>query len=53
MTIFEKSGLKITFKLEKPLDNPDLLIINMLAQNSGLSKMTDFLFQAAIPKVRF
>lgn len=51
MTVFDKQGLKITFKLERSVDNPDLLIINMLAQNSGLSQISDFLFQAAVPKV--
>lgn len=52
MTVFDKQGLKITFKLERSLDNPDLLVINMLAQNLGLSQISDFLFQAAVPKVR-
>ncbi|XP_011502817.1 PREDICTED: AP-1 complex subunit gamma-1 isoform X3 [Ceratosolen solmsi marchali] len=50
MVVFDKQGLKITFKLERSLDNADLLIINMVAQNSGLSQITDFLFQAAVPK---
>lgn len=51
MVVFDKQGLKITFKLERSLDNPDLLVINMVAQNSGMSPITDFLFQAAVPKV--
>ena len=51
MVVFEKQGLKITFKLERSQDNPDLLVINMVAVNSGLSPVTDFLFQAAVPKV--
>ncbi|XP_024868554.1 AP-1 complex subunit gamma-1 isoform X7 [Temnothorax curvispinosus] len=50
MMIFDKSGLKITFKLERPPDIPDLLVINMLAQNSGSTILTDFLFQAAVPR---
>ncbi|XP_016837777.1 AP-1 complex subunit gamma-1 isoform X4 [Nasonia vitripennis] len=50
MVVFDKQGLKITFKLERSLDNPDLLVINMVAQNSGMSPITDFLFQAAVPK---
>jgi Na+-translocating ferredoxin:NAD+ oxidoreductase RnfC subunit len=51
MIVFDKQGLKITFKLERSLDNADLLIINMVAQNSGLSQISEFLFQAAVPKV--
>ncbi|XP_012542650.1 AP-1 complex subunit gamma-1 isoform X4 [Monomorium pharaonis] len=50
MVVLDKSGLKITFKLERPPDIPDLLIINMLAQNSGSTILTDFLFQAAVPR---
>ncbi|XP_011687540.1 PREDICTED: AP-1 complex subunit gamma-1 isoform X5 [Wasmannia auropunctata] len=50
MAVLDKSGLKITFKLERPPDIPDLLVINMLAQNSGSTTLTDFLFQAAVPR---
>lgn len=52
MVVLDKSGLKITFKLERLPDNPDLLVINMSAQNSGSTVLTDFLFQAAVPRVR-
>lgn len=51
MIVLDKAGLKITFKLERPPDIADLLIINMSAQNSGSAILTDFLFQAAVPKV--
>ncbi|XP_014221541.1 AP-1 complex subunit gamma-1 isoform X8 [Trichogramma pretiosum] len=50
MTVFDKQGLKITFKLQRTLDNPDLLVINMAALNSSSSQINDFLFQAAVPK---
>ncbi|XP_014204576.1 AP-1 complex subunit gamma-1 isoform X2 [Copidosoma floridanum] len=50
MVVFDKQGLKITFKLERSMENPDLLVINMLALNSGSSQITEFLFQAAVPK---
>ncbi|XP_072763896.1 AP-1 complex subunit gamma-1 isoform X5 [Anoplolepis gracilipes] len=50
MVVLDKSGLKITFKLERLPDIPDLLVINMLAQNSGSTVLTDFLFQAAVPR---
>lgn len=51
MVVLDKAGLKITFRLERPPDIADLLIINMSAQNSGSAILTDFLFQAAVPKV--
>lgn len=52
MVVLDKLGLKITFKLERPPNSPDQLVINMLAQNSGNTILTDFLFQVAVPKVR-
>ncbi|XP_076239655.1 adaptor protein complex 1, gamma subunit isoform X4 [Calliopsis andreniformis] len=50
MIVLDKAGLKITFRLERPPDIADLLIINMSALNSGSAILTDFLFQAAVPK---
>ncbi|XP_034186496.2 adaptor protein complex 1, gamma subunit isoform X4 [Osmia lignaria lignaria] len=50
MIVLDKAGLKITFRLERPSDVNDLLVINMSAQNSGSAILTDFLFQAAVPK---
>ncbi|XP_076296154.1 adaptor protein complex 1, gamma subunit isoform X4 [Lasioglossum baleicum] len=50
MVVLDKAGLKITFRLERPPDIADLLIINMSAVNSGAVVLTDFLFQAAVPK---
>lgn len=49
ITAFEKSGLKIVFSLEKTPE-PDTVLVNMAAFNSTLEPMTDFLFQAAVPK---
>lgn len=51
MVILDKAGVKITFRLERPPDIPDLLMINMSVQNFGSAILTDFLFQAAVPKV--
>lgn len=51
LTAFEKNGLKIIFALEKLPDTSNTLSINVTATNTTLSNMTDFLFQAAIPKV--
>ncbi|XP_012344117.1 AP-1 complex subunit gamma-1 isoform X3 [Apis florea] len=50
MIVLDKAGLKIIFRLERSPDIADLLIINMSAQNSGSAILTDFLFQAAVPK---
>ncbi|KAK9693608.1 Adaptin N terminal region [Popillia japonica] len=50
LTAFEKNGLKIIFALEKLPDTSNTLSINVTATNTTLSNMTDFLFQAAIPK---
>lgn len=50
MVVLDKAGLKITFRLEKPPSINDLLIISMSANNSGNAMLTDFLFQAAVPK---
>ncbi|XP_066584813.1 AP-1 complex subunit gamma-1 isoform X3 [Prorops nasuta] len=50
MVVLDKNGLKITFRLERMQETPDVLVINMLAQNSGITSLTDFLFQAAVPR---
>ena len=51
ITAFEKNGLKITFALERVPDATNTLAINVTAVNNTLSNMTDYLFQAAVPKV--
>lgn len=50
ITAFDKDGLKIVFQLEKMSDN-NTITINVTATNNTLSNMTDFLFQAAVPRV--
>ncbi|GJQ75627.1 hypothetical protein Trydic_g17705 [Trypoxylus dichotomus] len=50
LTAFEKNGLKIIFALEKLPETNNTLSINVTATNNTLSNITDFLFQAAIPK---
>lgn len=52
MTAFEKDGLKIIFSLEKTQE-PNTVLVNMAAANNTSETMTDFLFQAAVPKVNF
>lgn len=51
ITAYEKSGLTIIFALEK-VGESNTVSINLTATNSLLSSMTDFLFQAAVPKVK-
>lgn len=50
ITAYDKDGLKIVFTLDKLADT-NSLTINVVATNNNLSSMTDFLFQAAVPKV--
>ncbi|GIY03150.1 hypothetical protein CEXT_485491 [Caerostris extrusa] len=51
ITAFEKNGLRIIFEFEKPPDNPEMIIINLVATNLSFSPINDFLLQAAVPKV--
>ncbi|KAK9877381.1 hypothetical protein WA026_017778 [Henosepilachna vigintioctopunctata] len=46
---YDKDGLEILFTLEKIPDS-NMLSINVTATNNTLSMMTDFLFEAAVPK---
>ncbi|KAL3269761.1 hypothetical protein HHI36_008821 [Cryptolaemus montrouzieri] len=49
MLAYDKDGLKIVFSLEKIPDS-NMLTVNVTASNNTLSTMTDFLFEAAVPK---
>ncbi|KAK5644697.1 hypothetical protein RI129_005997 [Pyrocoelia pectoralis] len=49
LTAFDKNGLKIVFLLEK-VSESNMVSIHLTATNSTISNMTDFLFQAAVPK---
>lgn len=51
LTAFEKNGLKLVFSLERLPESNNTVSIHLTATNSTLSNMTDFLFQAAVPKV--
>jgi AP-1 complex subunit gamma-1 len=51
MTAYEKNGLKIVFSLERLPENPNMTVITMSAVNETLNPMSEFLFQAAVPKV--
>lgn len=49
ITAFEKGGLTMTLSLEKVPDS-DTLSICMTASNGSGEPMSEFLFQAAVPK---
>lgn len=51
ITALNKGGLKILFTWEKSKDQMDTANIIMTAYNSLMSTMSDFLFQAAVPRV--
>lgn len=48
---FDKNSLKIIFHFERDPNTPSTIKITLNAVNSWSSPMTDFLFQAAVPKV--
>uniref|UniRef100_A0A4W3JYM3 AP-1 complex subunit gamma n=1 Tax=Callorhinchus milii TaxID=7868 RepID=A0A4W3JYM3_CALMI len=50
MTAYSKGGLKIEFTFERSNTNPNLTIVTINATNSTEGDMTDFVFQAAVPK---
>lgn len=50
ITAFDQAGLKVVFVLEKIPDS-NTLTLNVTAVNNTLSNMSEFLFQAAVPKV--
>ncbi|GLV41918.1 Adaptor Protein complex 1 gamma subunit [Carabus blaptoides fortunei] len=49
ITAFDKAGLKMVFAIEK-LTDCDTVSICMTAVNNNTEPMTEFLFQAAVPK---
>ncbi|KAJ4431745.1 hypothetical protein ANN_20349 [Periplaneta americana] len=50
ITAYEKNGLKIIFSLERLPDNPNTTVITMSAMNETPNPLSEFLFQAAVPK---
>lgn len=51
MIAYDKNGLKITFKLESFQSIPNTTEISIEARNNSTLPITEFLFQAAVPKV--
>jgi len=50
MIAFEKNGLKLEFQLERSAATPNVLTITLNATNSNLQPISEFVFQAAVPK---
>uniref|UniRef100_A0A672HC38 AP-1 complex subunit gamma n=1 Tax=Salarias fasciatus TaxID=181472 RepID=A0A672HC38_SALFA len=50
MTAYNKNGLKIDFTFERANPNPNIAVITIHASNTTEADMTDFVFQAAVPK---
>uniref|UniRef100_A0A672NTE2 AP-1 complex subunit gamma-1-like n=1 Tax=Sinocyclocheilus grahami TaxID=75366 RepID=A0A672NTE2_SINGR len=51
MTAYNKNGIKIEFTFERANPNPNIAVITIHATNSTEADMTEFVFQAAVPKV--
>uniref|UniRef100_F6UVW5 AP-1 complex subunit gamma n=1 Tax=Xenopus tropicalis TaxID=8364 RepID=F6UVW5_XENTR len=50
ITAYNKNGLKIDFSFERSSTNASITVITTQASNCTDSDMTDFVFQAAVPK---
>uniref|UniRef100_A0A6Q2X353 AP-1 complex subunit gamma n=2 Tax=Esox lucius TaxID=8010 RepID=A0A6Q2X353_ESOLU len=50
MTAYNKNGLKIEFTFERANPNPNIAVITIHATNTTEADMTEFVFQAAVPK---
>ena len=51
ITAFEKAGLKVQFNFERNPANPVVTAITLTATNFTPAPLSNFLFQAAVPKV--
>ena len=51
MTAFEGKGLHVVFSFSKKPAEPNQCTVTLTASNSTPHTMSDFLFQAAVPKV--
>ena len=52
ITVFDKNNLRVQFALECDPTDPLLLSIMLTATNGSAVAIQDFVFQAAVPKVR-
>jgi AP-1 complex subunit gamma-1 len=53
ITAFQSATLKITFSFKKQPGKPQETTINASITNLATTTFTDFVFQAAVPKVAF
>jgi ADP-ribosylation factor-binding protein GGA len=53
MAAYDKNGIKIMFHFGKDRPRPDVLVVAVSIMNSNTSAVRGFVFQAAVPKVRF
>lgn len=51
MVAFESSSLKMTFDFSKSAGSPQVTTVTATFANLSANSYTDFLFQAAVPKV--
>lgn len=51
LTAFDKNGLKVELTCERDNGQPNVTIINVKSTNSTATTMSDYIFQAAVPKV--
>jgi len=47
---YDKNGLRVDFSFDRSLDNPNLMMTTLTATSSYGATLSDFLFQAAVPK---
>ena len=52
MTVFDKNNLRVQFALEHDPSDPLALNITLTATNGSALAIQDFVFQAAVPKVK-
>lgn len=50
LMVFNKNGLQVSFTFERPESSSALLVITTSASNSTAADISDFVFQAAVPK---
>lgn len=50
LTAFDKNGLKVELTCERDNGQPNVTIINVKSSNSTATTMSDYIFQAAVPK---
>ncbi|XP_022337174.1 AP-1 complex subunit gamma-1-like isoform X2 [Crassostrea virginica] len=50
LTAFEKNGLKVELTCERDNGQPNVTVINVNSTNSSATTMSEYVFQAAVPK---